>query len=279
MKEGEKQFVLDWIQKARATVGKLEETPVSLNIEQASPVIEEIRNETEEPLKKDEQYTATTEKSPVEEKVEELNLEIGISSEQNDKFQEQVGDKKATIAEEHAVIKKWPPEEVFETPIEEKKETETVGPTEKKEELDKIQVIVQPEEIRELLAKGMAEGISQDATKKIENVVILPFRSGSRSFSFAYMLVDKNDKTSISGLVRVPTGKKENFEVEIKPDGLTNIDKNGLKNFLKNTTSSLGELLFKDKTEMANKNAENVLEVIKRVVKEKYGNTIPMIEE
>lgn len=187
----------------------------------------------------------------------------------NTKEEQKFSLRKATVSKEHLGLKKWPPDELLDTPVEEGKI----------ESIEKVEVLVEPEEIRSLLMQGFAEGISADPNKKTTDVVILPFRPTSRSFSFTYSLESKDGKTNVTGLVRVPTGNRETFEVDIQPNGITAVEKNGLKGFLKNSVLSVGELLSSDKTELARKNAENVLEVIKRVVKEKYGNTIPMIEE
>ncbi len=187
-----------------------------------------------------------------------------VSAETIAKYEKGVG-----VRKPKEKVKQWPPEQLLLMPIE----------TPKQEQQKSVEVIVEAEEIRDLLKKGFEKGISSDPKKETTGVTILPFRPNSRTFGFGYTLTSDAGKTSVTGMIRVPTGERKTFEVDIKPDGISSVGGNKIMNTLKNTVLTVSEKFVGDKTEMAKTGSNDVLEVITRVIKEKYGNTVPMIKE
>jgi hypothetical protein len=187
--ENEYRKLLNQIRETREQIKRDRESPQSQQLEQEAPVVEE--NPAAE----------TTPKEP------EKKEAVTDDTKEEQKFSL----RKATVSKEHLGLKKWPPDELLDTAIEDVEFEET-----KIERISEMAGVVQIK-----LADAINNTPYENKGVKISNLEVENFRSDKRDFPFNFNYTVPNQGThAVEGTIHVPTGKREKFEVTVNPENI-----------------------------------------------------------
>lgn len=184
-----RSYILDGSYARLIAEGKVSKEKVIKTIEALGfTVPEEIKNATE-PLKENQ------EESVVDDKKEE----------------EESSKPKVVVSPEHQNLKKWPPDELLDTAIEDVEFEET-----RIERISEMAGVVQIK-----LADAINNTSYENKGVKISSLEVENFRSDKRDFPFNFNYTVPNQGThTVEGTIHVPTGKREKFEVTVNPENI-----------------------------------------------------------